>query len=173
MAETVEMKMATGEASDGQKKYNNQEKHTSPSTGSQGNYDSLSGYNGINPVPVRQLSWKDAVQEIRDGKYQEQIERLRQTLEKEGREAYTKAKCRLPAVSFGGVFSRRKNDGIEQPTGFIVIDIDHLADVNQMFELLSQDENVSSVQSCCPKTDVISQEGSLFQAIPPQAPHPS
>jgi hypothetical protein len=142
MAESDKNEKATGGASDGQKKYSNQKKHTSPSNGNQGNCDSLSGYNGINPAPVRQLSWKDAIQEIRDGKYKEKIERLRQTLQKEGREAYTKAKCRLPAVSFGGIFSHRKNDGIEQPTGFIVCDLDHLPDVNQTFELLSQDENV-------------------------------
>jgi len=47
----------------------------------------------------------------------------------------------LPGVTFGGVFSERKNTAVLAPSGFIVADIDH-CDVTDIIAKISGDENI-------------------------------
>ncbi len=119
---------------DGQKADNNCEEYTKNDTLSQ----QVSCYSGISPEPTRQIEWQEAIQEIRSGKYQKQIEQLRQLLPTD---AYGPAKKKLPSVTFGGLFSYRNKDGVAGPTGFLVADIDHISDIDKTFGLLCQDEN--------------------------------
>ena len=102
------------------------------------NQEKISGYEGVSPVPTRELSWPEALEEIRSGKYRTSVLAARKNLATGGKDAYAAHKRRLPGVSFGGAFSHRKNDGVLSATGFIVADIDG-CDVCQVKEALAGD----------------------------------
>lgn len=104
--------------------------------------DAISCYGGIDPRPSGVAIWQGAIKEIRTGRFKAQIQRVRQVLREQGPEAYREAKKSLPAVSFAGTFSYRKNKGIKDTTGFIVADLDHLLDVEEVFQGLVGDKNV-------------------------------
>ena len=41
-------------------------------------------------------------------------------------ELYGQNKRHLPAVAFGGTFTKRRKDGVLKPSGLLIIDIDHV-----------------------------------------------
>ena len=85
--------------------------------------------------PVKDVPWRDALERIRRGDYKTEIERLRNLPDAE----YKKQKKHLPSITFAGSFSKRKNDCLTEPTGFIIPDIDHIKDVDRTFSLLCRD----------------------------------
>lgn len=101
----------------------------------------ISVFAGIAPAVKMAVEWKAALSNIRSGKYKNEIDKCRAAVSIRG--LYDKLKVRLPAVTFGGTFEmRRANNAIDQPTGFIVADLDHLHDVDKLFNMLLQDEYV-------------------------------
>ena len=64
-----------------------------------------------------------ALEEIRDGKYQEEIERLRQSTDKSVRRVLKKD---LGYFTFSGTFKTREVNSLLQHSGFICIDLDDL-----------------------------------------------
>lgn len=105
--------------------------------------DLITGYKGIDPTPIRAISWEDAIQEIRDGTHQKKVLAARKAKHERGEDAYRVAKTKLPSVSFGGTFDpSRKNEHTKTQTGFIVADIDHIGDVESTFDLIKQDEKI-------------------------------
>lgn len=101
--------------------------------------DEVSVYSGIRPEPIMSVSWQSVIENIRSEKYRDNIEKCR--LIKDPIEYRTK-KTKLPSVTFAGVFSHRNNQNIVKPTGFIIPDLDHLADMESVFHSLIQDENI-------------------------------
>ncbi len=108
--------------------------------------DLISGFRGINPLPVGSGTWQQALENIKSGKYQQAIEAVRELVKKHGAgsDQYKKQKCRLPAITFGGGFSKgRKNSHLEHPTGFLIPDIDSIPQqAESLFNLLIQDTNI-------------------------------
>ena len=107
--------------------------------------DLITGFKGINPKPVAEITWLKALDNIKSGKYKKAIDSVRNLVEKHGTksEEYKKAKCNLPGVTFGGTFSHRANAKILSPTGFIIPDMDDIPQQTEsLFNLLVQDTNV-------------------------------
>lgn len=102
--------------------------------------DTVSIYNGISPKPKEESTWQEALKRIRDGTYKSQIDYVRSI---EDLEQYRKEKRNLPAVTFCGKFNgNRAKEKVMSTTGFIIPDLDHIENVESVFELLSQDEKV-------------------------------
>jgi hypothetical protein len=76
-----------------------------------------------------------ALQRIKSGKSKDIIEKIRDT----GNKDY---KISLPAVLFSGIFEERKDAGIKQHSGFIVLDIDDVIDPQEVKKTLSLDSYV-------------------------------
>lgn len=66
-----------------------------------------------------------AVNRIRSGKNREAIEKLRGATSGEEK---TVLKAKLPAYSWSGIFSERKDAGIKQHSGMVCLDFDHIGD---------------------------------------------
>ncbi|MBC2713979.1 MAG: hypothetical protein HF978_01600 [Desulfobacteraceae bacterium] len=93
-------------------------------------------------VPVFLVKWQDALKDIISDKYKSVIETGR-AIKIKNEDAYKGYKQNtLSGFTFAGEFSSRKNANIQTPTGFIIPDLDHLEDVEQVFNLLTQDENI-------------------------------
>lgn len=80
------------------------------------------------------------------GTLQRVTERVR-SLSKEDYNSKTKGKVQyLPLVTFGGVFSQRKGDGLQMSSGLINLDIDHLSglglNLQELKQKLSQDREI-------------------------------
>lgn len=78
-----------------------------------------------------------ALQRIKSGKSKDIVEKIRDTGEKD-------LKISLPAVLFSGVFEERKDAGLKQHSGFIVLDIDDLSNPREVKQTLSLDSYVYS-----------------------------
>ncbi len=65
---------------------------------------------------------------IINGTFNTSIKQLRSMNEN----GYSENKKRLPATTFAGRFAHRSKSGLIQPTGFVVIDIDHIDDTVQL-----------------------------------------
>jgi len=78
-----------------------------------------------------------ALQRIKSGKSKDIVEKIRDTGEKD-------LKISLPAVLFSGVFEERKDAGLKQHSGFIVLDIDDLSNPKEVKQTLSLDSYVYS-----------------------------
>jgi hypothetical protein len=71
-----------------------------------------------------------ALQTIRTGYYQSEVRVVRAILAHRGKAAYDKAKAQLSAFTFGGVFApSRGNAHLQQHTGIVHRDLDHLSDL--------------------------------------------
>jgi hypothetical protein len=81
-------------------------------------------------IPVQTLTLAQALEAIRTGVYERRVRRVRQVLARDGKRAYDQAKASLPAVTFAGSFAaRRGNAHLQQHTGIVHGDLDHLNDV--------------------------------------------
>ncbi len=102
--------------------------------------DEISVFKGIDPNPTTSTTWQQVLKRIESDRYQEIVNKARSiadTIE------YREFKKKMPAVTFCGKFkASRKKANIEQATGFIIPDLDHLEDVEAVFELLAKDENI-------------------------------
>ena len=79
-------------------------------------------------MPTDVATWQQILEDIRSDKYLKAIEKVRAVYGKFGWQSpeYRKIKTTLPSVTFGGVFSYRAKGKVTLPTGFIIVDIDHL-----------------------------------------------
>lgn len=87
------------------------------------------------------LHYKDvglAITRIVSGKSKEIVEELRRTGDK-------KLKLQLPVVLFSGEFKERKDEGLIDHSGVIVLDFDHLEDVEDTKKTLATDSYVFAV----------------------------
>jgi VirE N-terminal domain len=84
--------------------------------------------NSINPKPIGEHALAEALGAIRQGLYQAQIDRLRQILARQGKNAYDRAKKSLHAYTFGGTFAHRNKESLLRHSGIVHLDIDGLAD---------------------------------------------
>ena len=95
----------------------------------------------VHPVNVSLESILDI---IRSTRLRSQIERLRKTLKMRGKDAYNAQKIYLPAVTFGGTFTRRAADCLQAVSGYMICDIDNILDVEGVKELVAADEHVKA-----------------------------
>jgi hypothetical protein len=105
-------------------------------------YDArISFFHGTtNARPAQTITIGAALDPIRAGTYRAQIEHLRQLRTSQGQAVYNAAKQQLDAVTFGGTFApTRRKATLEQHSGLIHGDIDHLADAQAMKARLCAD----------------------------------
>lgn len=100
----------------------------------------VSVFAGVKPAPIGEIDWMTVLQNIQSDKYRVEIEKVRSLSDPVERR---QQKTRLPAVTFGGNFSGRRNmENCLSPTGFLTIDIDHVENIEPIFSSLSQDEHI-------------------------------
>lgn len=88
-------------------------------------------------VPTVQGDIMTLLSHIKDGYYKEEVEAIR-SLEY-GSDLYKKAKKGLVAATISGTFSERKDDKLEQHSGFICMDFDNIGDIDDLIEVLESD----------------------------------
>lgn len=88
----------------------------------------VSVYRNFNEV-IENLAFPVILEHIRDGKYTDQVSKLRNLLLSEGKEAYDKSKKSLPAFTPSATFKGgRKAELIDRYSGIIHLDFDKLSD---------------------------------------------
>lgn len=73
---------------------------------------------------------------IRDGKWQDDVLRIRAESDEEKRNTLKK---KIPAVTISGRFSSREDKGLVAHSNYIALDFDHVENLNELKEVLSQD----------------------------------
>jgi len=102
--------------------------------------DNISVFKGILPDSVSTATWQKALDNIKSDKYRKLIEQARTVKDVV---KYRKIKTKLPSITFSGTFEKRRNCGnVSSTTGFILPDLDHLKNVELIFDLLTQDKNI-------------------------------
>ena len=102
--------------------------------------DNISVFKGIKPKPISIATWQKALENIKSDRYKSLIEQARKIIKET--EKYRKFKTTLPAITFSGTFEKRRNcKNILSPTGFIIPDLDHLKNLELIFDILTQDKN--------------------------------
>lgn len=82
---------------------------------------------------------------IKNGKWKSNVEKVRSFLP-HGEQKFKQAKLEyLPAILFNGKFSYRKNDGLIKHSGFIIIDIDDLPNVEIVRQKCVADKHTYAV----------------------------
>lgn len=85
----------------------------------------VSVFAGVNPHPIAVHSLPEVFAAIqRDPGLRRQTQALRRILATEGKEAFDRAKCGLPAVTFGGIFERRAKAALVDYSGLGPLDVD-------------------------------------------------
>jgi hypothetical protein len=80
------------------------------------------------------------IKAIQSDKYRAEVQAIRAEADTV---AKRELKTKLPAVTFGGNFTKRRNmDNCLSATGFLTIDIDHVQNLDSIFKSLSQDEHI-------------------------------
>ncbi len=104
--------------------------------------DEISVFKGVQSKPIDTTTWQDVLGRIQSDKYKPYVDKAR-SISVVDLDKYREYKKKMPAVTFCGKFNgSRKKANIEQATGFIIPDLDHLEDVEATFELLTKDENI-------------------------------
>jgi len=88
---------------------------------------------------MTELDLDDIMTSIQIGEYQEIVEQVRAATDPELKK---KLKTSLPAFTGSGTFSKRLNESLIKHSGRIIIDLDHLEDVNEAKSQLGADEFV-------------------------------
>jgi len=102
--------------------------------------DLVSVFNGIKPKPVMETDWKEVLTRIKSEKYRELIEKGRTITDPD---QYRKYKITLPAVTFCASFDENRDRAhVKDATGFIIPDLDHLTDIDSVFNTIIHDENI-------------------------------
>jgi hypothetical protein len=92
-----------------------------------------------------EMTIRNVLNDIKIGKYIDQIRFLRNFISKGDIEGYNKHKKKLPAVTFCGTFEeRRKKETLKCYNNLVVIDIDKLTDIelNRIISILNEDSFV-------------------------------
>lgn len=82
-----------------------------------------------------------ALDRIKNGKSQQKIEAIRNSKDKKER---SNLKSELPSVCFSGKFSERKDEALLEHSGFVILDFDHIEDVQSFKTELTLDEYIYS-----------------------------
>jgi hypothetical protein len=91
-------------------------------------------------TPIETLTLAQALETIRTGHYQSEVRVVRAILAHRGKAAYDKTKAQLPAFTFGGTFApSRGNAHLQQHSGIVHGDLDHLADVEAVKHAICAD----------------------------------
>jgi len=106
--------------------------------------DIVSVFSGaVKPFPIAEVEWNSVLDNIKSDKYQIAVENIRRVKAEQGEPAARELKKKLPAISFCANFSKnRDHKNVLSATGFIIPDLDHLENVDEIFNLLSQDEHI-------------------------------
>ncbi len=98
-------------------------------------------YSSINDVKNGYyISVDSALERIRTGKSQSQVEKIRKASKDKGKVE----KLKLPAVCFSGTFKTRAKMGVISHSGFICLDFDNCPDVNATKEVLKASKYIYS-----------------------------
>ncbi|MBF0548877.1 MAG: hypothetical protein HQM08_30945 [Candidatus Riflebacteria bacterium] len=111
------------------------------------NEEEISFYNNkLNTKPKQNVKIESVLNEIKSGVYKKKIEHLR-TLSRikdgDSDSPYTLFKLKLPSVTFAGIFTRHKKDCLQKPSGYMILDADHVQDLASMKEKICNDQHVS------------------------------
>jgi hypothetical protein len=82
--------------------------------------------------PMQSESIEAVLAGIRDGRWEKPVQRVRETLARDGEEAYKKAKKSLAALTFAGEFFKRANGALGKHSGYICLDIDDVEDLDEV-----------------------------------------
>ena len=94
-------------------------------------------------TPSATLTLAEALDAITDGQYAADIRQVRAVWRRQGEEAYTLAKRRLPQYTFAGTFAPTRNKAhLVQHSGVCHADIDHLVDLSTTKLRLQADPHV-------------------------------
>lgn len=100
----------------------------------------ISFYQSVkNTSQTTALNLDDIMTSIQIGEYKDIVEQVRAA---PNAKAKSKLKLKLPAFTGSGTFSERKNEALITHSGRIIIDLDHLEDVNEAKSQLGADEFV-------------------------------
>lgn len=89
-------------------------------------------------APQRELNINELIEVVKYGYLKEAIGILRASTNKK---EYNKIKVsKLPLVTLSGIFTERNNKGLQEHSGLIQIDIDHLENYDDTFKKLISDE---------------------------------
>ena len=96
--------------------------------------------NSFDSTPIETLTLVQALETIRTGHYHSELRLVRAILVHRGKAAYDKAKAQLSAFTFGGVFApSRRNAHLQQHSGIVHGDLDHLSDVAAVKQAICRD----------------------------------
>ena len=98
----------------------------------------VSCFRGVTASKPRVIGIGTALREIQSNLYAEKIAELRRLFVSD-KTAYSEQKKSLPAFTFSGEFSGRNKDSLVQASGFLVLDFDHLENVESAFNKLTAD----------------------------------
>jgi len=93
-------------------------------------------YKNIFDKTPHYISVTDALTRIKSGRSKDKCLEIRQQLDKE---RANKLKCNLPSVCFSGQFTERKDECLQEHSGFICLDFDNV-DVNEYKETLKTND---------------------------------
>lgn len=90
-------------------------------------------FENIFATEPKYISIDIALERIRAGKSRSKVEEIRATLDKE---KIQELKKQLPSVCFSGIFTKRLDNHISEHSGYLVLDFDHVEDIEvKMAEL--------------------------------------
>lgn len=81
------------------------------------------------PTPANTVTVRRMLADIKNGRWRNEIERLREIYQQNGKDAYKSERATLlEAVTFSGTFSKRSNDRIQCHSGILALDFDNLGE---------------------------------------------
>jgi len=87
--------------------------------------------------PLKDVNALKVVEEIKSGKYKEQVSQVRLETDKKKR---NELKQKLPYVTFAGVFSTRSNSNLKKSSGLACFDFDEVLDVEELKSKVNEDK---------------------------------
>ena len=104
----------------------------------------VSWYNGVRDKKGRATTFDRAVHAVKSdrGGLREITKKLRSMLGRGDKEGYAKTKTALPAVTFSGLFTKRKAENLLQHTGWVTLDFDNVVDVEALKKAVSAHASV-------------------------------
>lgn len=82
------------------------------------------------------------LEQIRDGRWEDLVTKCRLISDKKERNEF---KDTMPRICFSGQFETRTDNGLEQHSGFISLDLDEISNLEELVEKLKKDKYVYSV----------------------------
>ena len=89
-------------------------------------------------TPFKNLNIHKALEDIKKGKYKDQVEKARVVFYKESE--YKKEKNKLPLIGWSGTFTTRGNNNLIDSSGFATLDYDKIDDLDSLIENVNNDK---------------------------------